>query len=299
MAGEAYALSHDLVQYLAQSKEVASIWHGKEDTKMAKYMTIHPRSSEIHWISEHCWIYDHPRVGTPYAHGFLFPDHVEEIRREKRQGLSADEIQRRGGAYNARSFSTTSKWKVPYKPPRPDLSMEETIEALVEGGGRWRDTWYRQSSDEDSQKYFSHDAVVFGANDPRLHSASGAEPIPAKSVNMVGEYGLTLYVNSSLTAQAAGHPTYAPTANPYGETYEQFTQDLMNRRYQDYKVGSTVMVHYCKKNEWFYETALALLGRERTWRHGSGGAGSEWRMNGSPIVQSYSRNYARIVPGRV
>lgn len=45
------------------------------------------------------------------------------------------------------------------------------------------------------------------------------------------------------------------------------------------------MVHYLKKSEWFYETALALSGRQRFWPDGAGGTGSEWRMYGSPLVR--------------
>lgn len=297
MAGEAYAFSHDLVQFIASSKEVANSWHSKEDTKMTKWIKMHPRAHEIQWISENCWIYDHPRSWTPYAHGFLFPDHVEEIRHEMREGLSADEIRRRGGSYYARSYSTTSKWKVPYKPPRPDLTAEETVEALVEGGGRWRNSWYRRDNDEDTQRMFPHGKVVFDADDPRLYPAPGALSRPKEAVETVPENGLFLYTNSSLDAPHEDHLGSVPAANPYGSTYAPFNDALLNQRYQDHKIGGTIIVHYCKKNEWFYETALALLGRQRTWSS-SGGAGQEWRMGGSPLVQPYSRSTVQVVPGR-
>lgn len=298
MAGEAYALSHDLVKYIANSEEVAKVWHSKEDTKMAKWMRMHPRSDEIQWVSEHCWIYDHPRSWTPYAHGFLFPDYVEEVRREAREGLNSEELRRRGGPYYARSYSTTSKWKVPYKPPRPDLSAEETVEALVEGGGRWRNVWYRQDGDEDSQRNFAHDTIVFDANDPRLSETDGSTPRSKSAVEIAGSHGLSFYPNCSMNRKAEHHPHYAPVMNPYGATYAPFYEALARQRYQDYKVGGTVVVHYCKKNEWFYETALALLGRHRTWSAGSGGAGKHWRMSGSPLVQPYSHATVNIAAGR-
>lgn len=298
MAGEAYALSHDLVQYLAGSKEIAKDWGGKEDTKMTKWIKMHPRAQDVQWAAENCWIYDHPRSWTPYAHGFLFPDHVDELRGEMLRGLSAEELKRRGGPHAAQSFSTTSQWKVPYKPPRPDLSAEETIEALVEGGGRWATTWYRQDDDEDTQRMFLHDTMVFAADDPRLYPAGGALARPIEAVEVLDENGLALYPNCSLEMTSPRHPSYVPTANPYGATYAPFNDALANQRYRDHKVGGTVVVHYCKKEEWFFETALALLGREQTWHFGSGGAGREWRMNGSPLIQSHSYRSVKVVPGR-
>jgi hypothetical protein len=27
-------------------------------------MRLHPNASEVRWISERCWMYDHPRSGT-------------------------------------------------------------------------------------------------------------------------------------------------------------------------------------------------------------------------------------------
>lgn len=64
MAGELYALSWTLVDWVAKDPMVKSMTKGAEDKQTAKWMRIHPRAQEIRWASERCWIYDHPRSGT-------------------------------------------------------------------------------------------------------------------------------------------------------------------------------------------------------------------------------------------
>ena len=64
MAGELYALSWTLVDWVAKDPTVKSMTKGAEDKQTAKWMRIHPRNKEIRWASERCWIYDHPRSGT-------------------------------------------------------------------------------------------------------------------------------------------------------------------------------------------------------------------------------------------
>ncbi|PWN19940.1 hypothetical protein BCV69DRAFT_239364, partial [Microstroma glucosiphilum] len=182
MGGEAYALSMDVVQWIATSPWVAAHSTGKEDTATAKWLKQHPEKSKLNYVSERCWIYDHPKSGTAYAHGFLFPNEVEKIKREERPGgLSAQEISRRGGEHASKWYSTVNAWHVKYKAPRADLSIEEEIEALVEGG-----------------------------------------------------------YDTSSTSNA--NPAFNSNSNP----------SLPLR-------GGTVVVHYLKRDEWFYETALALV----------------------------------------
>jgi hypothetical protein len=50
--------------------------------------------------------------------------------------------------------------------------------------------------------------------------------------------------------------------------FESSTLSLRERRFLGLPYGGTVVVHYLKRNEWFLETALALLGREKTWDTG-------------------------------
>jgi hypothetical protein len=64
MAGELYALSWSLVDWVSKDETVKTLTRGAEDKQTAKWMRIHPRASEIRWTSERCWIYDHPRSGT-------------------------------------------------------------------------------------------------------------------------------------------------------------------------------------------------------------------------------------------
>jgi hypothetical protein len=64
MAGELYALSWSLVDWVSKDATVKTLIRGAEDKQTAKWMRLHPRASEIRWTSERCWIYDHPRSGT-------------------------------------------------------------------------------------------------------------------------------------------------------------------------------------------------------------------------------------------
>lgn len=99
---------------------------------------MHPNASSINWVTERCWIYDHPKAGTTYSHGFLFPDEVERIRNEGRRGLPESERERRGGPIWSQSWSSVTTWRQDYVAPAEGMSMEEEGEALIEGGGRWR-----------------------------------------------------------------------------------------------------------------------------------------------------------------
>lgn len=64
MAGELYALSWSLVDWVSKDPTVKLTTRGAEDKQTAAWMRMHPRASEVRWTSERCWIYDHPRSGT-------------------------------------------------------------------------------------------------------------------------------------------------------------------------------------------------------------------------------------------
>ncbi len=64
MAGECYALSYDLVDWIARSPTLLSYTRGKEDKLVARWMRMHPEREKIVWASERCSIYDHPKSGT-------------------------------------------------------------------------------------------------------------------------------------------------------------------------------------------------------------------------------------------
>ena len=77
MAGELYALSWSLVEWAANDPTVKGMTRGKEDKQVAKWMRIHPYAQEVRWVSERCWIYDHPRAGTVYVAFLSVNDHIQ------------------------------------------------------------------------------------------------------------------------------------------------------------------------------------------------------------------------------
>ncbi|KWU46466.1 hypothetical protein RHOSPDRAFT_3142, partial [Rhodotorula sp. JG-1b] len=376
MAGEVYALSADLVNYIATYPRPKSWTIGKEDQRMAKWMRNHPNASSIHWISERCWIYDHPKAGTTYSRGFTFPDHVEEIRAEGRRGISEEERLRRGGEY-WQSYSTVSKWRQVYQPPSKELSIEEQIEALVEGGGRWTGQGWRSDNGRGPEAVHV-DRLLFDSADSRLiapdydgvtratrpnPTAAGVTPgAPNIEANLptarTTHFGKDLFRDPSglgsvsYLRKRAANVQEGPTGVPLGEgeydihnlvrgpfedgptpepagaanasskasqsstppsssaspsapvvedeplkneptsqirvgqhafavpayderflpapslRYDPATLTLRQKRMLGRNNGGTVAVHYLKRNEWFFETALALIGRERMWDNG-------------------------------
>jgi len=148
MAGESYALSFDLVRYIATTKRLRTMIRGAEDQMTALWMKTHPRAEEIRWWDERCWIYDYPKSGTIFSHGFLFPSEVERIRQEvlaprpPRDGAEEEETPEE---LEDPSFSTVSRWKNRYSysadsswasryvAPHTNLTVAQSIEALVEG----------------------------------------------------------------------------------------------------------------------------------------------------------------------
>lgn len=111
-AGEAYALSWDLVGHIStfarqhqsrshphdgsppeaeQPSERAVIDRfqnldlniiGREDQVTALWMKHHGKEWGVTWYGEQCWIYDHPKAGTVFSKGFLFPLEVKKIVQE-------------------------------------------------------------------------------------------------------------------------------------------------------------------------------------------------------------------------
>lgn len=170
MGGECYALSADLVNYVATYPALEAYTTGAEDKRVAKWMRLHPNASSINWITERCYIYDHPKAATTYSHGFLFPDEVERVRAEGVTGISVAEKQRRGGELSD-AWSSVSKWKKGYIKPKKDLTIEEEVEALVEGGGRWTalDGWTNKVSAKDVLQW---DRMVFDSSDERIQGGA-------------------------------------------------------------------------------------------------------------------------------
>jgi hypothetical protein len=94
---------------------------------------MHPQATEITWVTEKCWIYDHPKAGTVYSHGFLFPSTVAQLRMENITGLDQLTIDSRGGQQSYQSYSTVSRFNTLFRPMAHDLSAGESVESLIEG----------------------------------------------------------------------------------------------------------------------------------------------------------------------
>ncbi len=173
MGGEMYALSFALVDWVANDPVVNTMTHGAEDKQTSKWIRMHPRADQVRWASERCWIYDHPRAGTVYvlrfrrfspalisrpllssfydrySHGFLFPSEVQRVQDVVRHDLEqlAQQTAREASAPDARAVppgrdvpaperwarSTVSTFGTRYVPPYPGLSLEHSVEGLVEG----------------------------------------------------------------------------------------------------------------------------------------------------------------------
>ena len=210
MGGELYSLSWDVVTWVAKSNAVKSLIHGAEDKLVARWMLLHPRSRMIRWKSEHCWIYDHPKAGTVYSHGFLFPSEAARVRQALTKTGKAEK--KTGGPRDSDvlSHSSVCSFGTRYQPPANDLTPLQSVEALIEGSA------------------LSRVGVVTTQSGSRLQSYS-VDPttIPKRAVQRAWE-----------------------------------AREGRRTRYEGKTLGGTVMVHFIKRNEWWEETALALLGGE-------------------------------------
>ncbi|KAJ6604626.1 glycosyltransferase family 31 protein [Mycena vulgaris] len=141
MAGELYALSWSLVDWVAKDTAVKALTKGAEDKQTAKWMKLHPQATEVRWASERCWIYNHPKSGTVYTHGFLFPSEVTRVKNslvpypDKALQDVLNSSLTLGGTPTPSdwAYSSVSTFGVRYVPPIPDLTIPQSVEALVEG----------------------------------------------------------------------------------------------------------------------------------------------------------------------
>jgi len=125
----------------AENSTIQGFTRGAEDKQTAKWMKMHPNASDIRWTSERCWIYDHPRSGTVYSHGFLFPSEVTRIKQSLGPALGQSIIDQHLFSSTgittsppaSWSRSTVSSFRSRYIPPVAGLSIEHSVEALVEG----------------------------------------------------------------------------------------------------------------------------------------------------------------------
>ncbi|KAF7339491.1 Glycosyltransferase family 31 protein [Mycena sanguinolenta] len=139
MAGELYALSWSIVDWVSKDPAIKLLTHGAEDKQTAKWMKI--RGDEIRWVSERCWIYNHPRSGTVYTHGFLFPSEATRVKsnlvpypdKALQDVLNSSLVPGGTPTPSDWAYSSVSTFGVRYAPPIPDLTIMQSVEALVEG----------------------------------------------------------------------------------------------------------------------------------------------------------------------
>ncbi|CAK5280525.1 unnamed protein product, partial [Mycena citricolor] len=189
MAGELYALSWALVDWAAKDPAVKTLTRGAEDKQTAKWMKLHPLASQVRWVRID--------IRNSYTHGFLFPSEAQRAKDNlvpfPHQALqdALNNSLMTGGTPSPSdwSYSSVSKFGVRYEPPIPDLTISQSVEALVEG--------------------------------------------------------------SEMSTLREG--------NPKTPEYAWDRREGRKTRYQDKRLGGTVVVHYVKKSLWYLETALALL----------------------------------------
>lgn len=226
MAGELYAFSWSLVNWVATEPALKSMTRGAEDKQTAKWMRLHPRANDIRWARERCWIYDHPRAGTVYSHGFLFPSEATRVRR------SILSLLRPVQGLRSPSASTS-------------VSSPSSTSTLP-GGGE------------------SSDTLTYELPSPLLATT------PSYSYSSVSQFGMHYtFPLSSLTPPQSIEALVEGSAmsglfegGPETALQAWDKREGRRKRYEGERVGGTVVVHFIKKNEWFMETALALLGGE-------------------------------------
>lgn len=191
---------------------------------------MHPRALDVRWRSERCWIYDHPRAGTVYSHGFLFPSEVTRIRDEITKGLTPGQLHllpsattisgsiRSGDYANAAdadpslTHSTVSRFGKHYRPPAANLSTEQEVEALIEG------------------------SALSKLRDETVGGATG-EATP-REVDSAWRRRESRKARMGIITTSISGVENADDSNA---------------------VGGTIVIHFIKRNEWFLETALAFL----------------------------------------
>ncbi|CAE7182361.1 unnamed protein product [Rhizoctonia solani] len=224
MGGELYALSWPLVSFVATSEVVKTMTIGYEDQQVAKWIGTHPHASRVRWASERCWIYNHPKSGNVYAHGFLFPSEVQRVKKFITGNETLEQISNTSLPTSWEidspdySWSSVSGSSLGYIAPHlRNLTLAMEVEALIEGSALSRELSPRQYREEGSRTN---------------ENAPGTPRDPTQTLPLQWE-----------RIQAA-----------YDHKEDSQT------RYLGKNLGGTVVVHYVKRDDWFLETSVALLG---------------------------------------
>ncbi|KAG9005944.1 hypothetical protein FRB94_001072 [Tulasnella sp. JGI-2019a] len=275
MAGELYALSASLVEYVATSAVVKGMTRGAEDKQTSKWIRNHPQVDQVRWRSEHCWLYDHPRAGTVYSHGFLFPSEVGRVRKEVQLDREI-----KANATAAASSSGSFGWS----------GIASSTGSGADGGSppRWgeddkdKGNWTPGPPDPwtprpEASTFLSKSSVTrFGS---RYTLPITNLTLPMQVEALIEGSPLSSIRRTAVSESPSSDPNAMPTWNQVEkawearETYEErYAHSSASSRQRastpggsffgkrGIGLGGTVVVHFIKKNEWFLETALALLG---------------------------------------
>ncbi|KIO25806.1 hypothetical protein M407DRAFT_24861 [Tulasnella calospora MUT 4182] len=321
MAGELYALSSALVSYIATTPRLLTMTRGAEDKQTSKWIKLHPQADQVRWRSEHCWIYDHPRAGTVYSHGFLFPSEAERV---SKQVDRAKEIIKNTTSTKISSSSLTSEVASLLSDPglvalststssATSTGKDDTSTIQVPGNtGAWTwdpDRWQpgppspaatplppsspflsRSTVSDFGNRYtfpmsnlsipMQVEALIEGSPISRLRTRFPLHDNATSSSALIGEepkWDEALkawderetyeqrYALSTLRARGVRDPS-APIKPPSVEEEEEEPENsdtpasmrLFGPR--GIGLGGTVVVHFIKRNEWFLEAAMAMLG---------------------------------------
>lgn len=165
------------------------------------------------------------KLTVRYSHGFLFPSTVHQVRQESISDTHPSVSFRKRLADQAwDSYSTVSRFRYgrPYPSPKPYLPANQEIEALIEGSEM---SLLRRANANHHPRYHMQPRPL-GSAWPN-HSDTTMENV----------------IQQSFDRAYASRPS----------RLERFMGDPEER-------GGTVIVHYIKKDQWFTETWLALLG---------------------------------------
>ncbi|KAE9408114.1 hypothetical protein BT96DRAFT_962807 [Gymnopus androsaceus JB14] len=231
MAGELYALSWSLVDWVARDPSVKDLTRGAEDKQTAKWMKMHPQAEKVRWVSERCWIYDHPRAGTVYGHGFLFPSEVRRIRKHMSSALKRLLYPEPSSSWDPETQALSSL--LPLDPEQSDFDPEE----LLTPYGRTPSSWAHSSVSTFHVRY----------------TPPVADLTVLESIEALAEGSEMSLLRSDGSPSLSELSTQAAVARAWAN------REGRSARYEGKRVGGTIVVHFIKQNTWFLETALALL----------------------------------------
>ncbi|OBZ79484.1 hypothetical protein A0H81_01075 [Grifola frondosa] len=137
MAGELYALSYSIVDFVANDPLVKTMIRGAEDKQTSKWVRSHPRAEEVRWgvSAAGCTTILERGLCKRVQQGVM-----RDIKTWTREALNPETSVASALPFGPNaptpptwSHSTVSKFGARYSPPMADMKLEHSVEALVEG----------------------------------------------------------------------------------------------------------------------------------------------------------------------